>query len=104
MNVAKNLDFEEEKLVKSTGVAKSEITKYRKYITSMKEYLSIPKGRRDKAIAEMKYAFDNAETLLPQAMKEACREQLERGIPISYGDDEGNVLRRYPDRKIFSLI
>ena len=101
MNLAKNLDFEEENVGTSTTVLKSKISKNNKYITSMEEYLSIPKERRDKAIAEMKYFFENAETLLPQAIKEACRAQLERGTPIAYGDDEGRVLKRYPDGRIF---
>ena len=49
----------------------------------------------------MKYFFDNSETIIPKAIKKACREQLERGTPIAYGDGQGRVLVRYPDRRIF---
>ena len=72
-----------------------------KYITNIEEYLNIPYEDREKAIIETKYFFDNAKILLPEAIKEAVIEQLERGTPISYGDANGNVLRRYPDGRIF---
>ena len=68
---------------------------------TMEEYFSIPEEIRDEAKAKMKHFFDNAETLLPEAIKRTVRKQLERGTPISYGDDEGRVLKRYPDGKIF---
>jgi len=68
---------------------------------TMEEYLSIPEEIRNEAKAKMKHFFDNAETLLPEAIKKAVRKQIEKGIPISYGDKDGNVLRRYPDGRIF---
>ena len=77
------------------------IAERKKTITTMEEYLSIPQERRDAALAKMKHFFDNAKTLLPEAIKEAVREQLESGFPIAYGDDEGRVLVRYPNGKIF---
>ena len=68
---------------------------------TMEEYLSIPKEIRDKANAELEHFFKNHKTTFPAAIKKVVRDQLARGTPISYGDKEGNVLRRYPDGRIF---
>jgi len=103
MNVDENMNFDEEKAETDLNISHENEYKERKQITSAEEFLKLPKERRDKALADMKYFFDNSETIIPQAAKEACREQLERGTPISYGDDQGRVLRRYPNRKIFTV-
>jgi hypothetical protein len=77
-------------------IAKAE----RKTITTMEDYLSIPQEIREEALAKMHHFFENAETLLPEAIKETVKEQLERGFPIAYGDGNGRVLVRYPDGRI----
>ena len=74
-----------------------------KYITSMEEYLSIPQEDRDKALEEFRYFLDNSDVLIKEAINEAIKEQLEAGFPISYGDKQGRVLRRYPDGRIFKI-
>ena len=86
MNLAKNLDFEEEKVGTSIDFVKSEKPQERKHITSFEEYINIPKERRDKAAAEMKHFFDNADTLVPEAIKIAVKERVEKGLPIAYGE------------------
>ena len=68
---------------------------------TMEEYNSIPKEITDKANVELEHFFKNHKTTFPAAIKEAVRNQLASGFPISYGDKEGNLLRRYPDGRIF---
>ena|GEM_PF-5241217 len=97
MNTAEKLIYDEKTRIVSVADKPSE----RKHITNIEEYLRIPQEDREKAIIETKFFFDNAKKLLPEAIKEAVKEQLERGTPISYGDADGNVLRRYPDGRIF---
>ena len=67
------------------------------------EYESLPQEYRDKIKAETRAFFENSKTTFPAAIKEAVRNQLERGFPISYEGDDGSQLRRYPDGKIFSV-
>ena len=74
----------------------------RKSLT-MEEYQSLPQEYRDKIKAETRAFFDNSDITFPAAIKEAVRNQLARGIPIAYGDEDGNLLRRYPDGRIFSV-
>lgn len=68
---------------------------------STEENNSITKEARAEAAARLKYHFDNSDVTFPTAIKKAVREQLEEGFPVSYGDGNGNVLRRYPDGRIF---
>ena len=101
MNANDNADFKEEKSETALNISHDNEAKERKQITSAEEFLKLPKEVRDKALAELDYVFENASTLIPDNVKKACQEQLERGTPIVYGDDQGRVLIRYPDRRIF---
>ena len=70
----------------------------------MEKYLSIPKEDRDEALAKLDNLFKNSGTVVREAIHKAVKEQLEAGFPISYGDEQGRVLRRYPDGRIFKVI
>ena len=101
MNANDNADFKEEKAEAPVNISHDNEAKERKQITSAEEFLKLPKEERDKALAELEYFFANARTIIPEAIKKACQEQLKRGTPIIYGDGQGRVLKQYPDGRIF---
>ena len=80
MNVAKNLEYMEEK--------------------SMDSVISVKQNDKDEMPKSRKDSFENFSKYFPIIIKKTVREQLERGTPIAYCDDEGRVLVRYPDRRI----
>ena len=72
----------------------------KRFSSSVEEFRRIPEEERKKILAETKVFFDNSASTFPAAIKEAVREQLESGFPITYGE-EGRTLTRYPDGSIY---
>ena len=83
MNVAKDLEYDEEKLADSI--------------------ISVSQDYKDEMPTSRKDLFENFSKYFPIIIKKAVKEQLERGLPIAYGDGEGGALKRYPDGKIYKV-
>lgn len=73
---------------------------YPRQVMTWEERNSLPQEVQDKAEAALRYFFENSKTMIKESIKSVLRDQLESGFPISYGDKEGRVLRRYPNRQI----
>ena len=71
MNLDENMNFEEKKAE----------TKRPKQITSAEEFLKLPQEVRDKALAQLKYNFDNSEKIIPQTIKNSLPRTVRERNP-----------------------